>query len=175
MSYKDVKIYKSEILNELVVFEPSISKDSRGNIFTSYHCNLYDKFLPDGVKFLHDKFSYSINNVLRGLHGDTKTWKLISCVWGKIYEVIVDYRPQSPNFKKWVSFNLSAENYRQILIPPGFLNGFYVLSSEAVFHYKLAYQGEYFDVPDQITVKWNDPDLKIDWPCVSPILQPRDA
>lgn len=130
--------------------------------------------LPECLKFIHDKFAQSKNNVLRGLHGDNKTWKLVSCVWGKIYEVVVDMRVSSPTYKKWEAFELDAEHYKQILIPPGFVNGYYVQSREAVFHYKLAYTGEYIDADEQMTVVWNDQSLKIAWPCCDPILQPRD-
>ena len=98
----------------------------------------------------------------------------MSCVWGNIYEVVVDMRENSPTFKSWDIFKLSSSKYSQILIPPGFVNGYYVRSKNAVFHYKLAYQGEYVDAGEQITVRWNNPELKIKWPCRDPFLQERD-
>lgn len=174
MSYKSLKVSRSEILPEVLIFEPSVFWDLRGNIYTSFNIENYQAHLPKELTFVHDKFAQSKNNVLRGLHGDYKTWKLVSCVWGEIYEVVVDMRPNSPTFKKWDAFELSSDNYRQVLIPPGFVNGYYVKTENAVFHYKLAYDGEYIDADEQITYLWNDPELAIKWPCSNPILQDRD-
>ena len=75
--------------------------DKRGNIYTSYHKDSYKSYLPENLFFKHDKFSKSKKNVLRGLHGDVKTWKLISCVYGEIFQVVVDYRSESKNYLKW--------------------------------------------------------------------------
>jgi len=174
MSYKDFSISQSKKLSDVLVIAPSIFWDLRGNIFTSYNKEFYERFLPGDLSFIHDKFAYNKNNVLRGLHGDHNTWKLVSCVYGEIYEVVVDMRPNSPTYLKWDAFELSSEKYRQVLIPPGFVNGYYVKSEHAVFHYKLAYDGEYIDAGEQMTFLWNDPDLAIDWPCKDPVLQARD-
>ena len=78
--------------------------DLRGSIYSSFNADLYPEFLPQNLDFKHDKFAESKHNVLRGLHGDTKTWKLVSCVWGNIYEVVADFRKNSPSFKKWEAF-----------------------------------------------------------------------
>lgn len=174
MSYKDLKVTASKILPDVLVFEPSVFWDLRGNIYTSYNHGNYRDHLPAGLEFLHDKFAQSKHNVLRGLHGDQKTWKLVSCVWGELYEVVVDMRKDSPNYKKWDAFDLSSENYKQVLIPPGFVNGYYVKSEHAVFHYKLAYTGKYIDAGEQMTFRWDDPELNIKWPCENPTLQARD-
>jgi dTDP-4-dehydrorhamnose 3,5-epimerase len=174
MSYKDLKVIPSKILPDVLVFEPSVFWDLRGNIYTSFNHENYRSHLPDGLEFLHDKFAQSKYNVLRGLHGDQKTWKLVSCVWGELYEVVVDMRKESPNYKKWDAFELSSENYKQVLIPPGFVNGYFVKSEHAVFHYKLAYTGKYIDAGEQMTFRWDDPELNIKWPCKEPILQARD-
>jgi len=174
MGYESFRVRNSSTLPEIVIFEPEIYWDQRGNIFTSFHEDTYKKYLGENIKFIHDKFAYNVHNVLRGLHGDTKTWKLVSCVYGEIYEVVVDMREKSPNYLKWKAFELSSKHYTQILIPPGFVNGYYVQSEEAVFHYKLAYRGRYIDAERQITVKWNDPRINIKWPCDDPILQLRD-
>lgn len=174
MSFKDIKVHRSEILTDVVIFEPSLFWDERGNIYTSYHKDFFSKYLPASLDFKHDKFAQSKHNVLRGLHGDHKTWKLVSCVWGEIYEVVVDMRSDSPSYKKWDAFELRSDRYRQVLIPPGFVNGYYVQSREAVFHYKLAYTGEYIDADEQLTVMWNDPEVGVKWPCSEPILQARD-
>ena len=111
---------------------------------------------------------------MRGLHGDNKTWKLITCIYGEIFEAVADMREDSPDYMKWESFELNSKNKRQILVPPNFVNGYYVISEFAVFHYKLAYEGEYFDVAKQTTIRWNDEKLNINWPCSDPILQSRD-
>jgi dTDP-4-dehydrorhamnose 3,5-epimerase len=174
MSYKDFKVSKGKILKDVVIFQPEIFRDNRGNIFTTYNQDFYSDYLPLELNFKHDKFAYNHGNVLRGLHGDNKTWKLVSCVYGRIYEVVVDMRPKSPNYMLWEAFELNSANYQQVLIPPGFVNGYYVLSEDAVFHYKLAYEGSYIDAAEQRTLLWNDKNLNIDWPCKDPILQSRD-
>lgn len=174
MSYKDFEIIKSEVIPDIKVIKPSMFWDLRGNIFTSFNKDFYNEFLPKKLDFKHDKFAESKHNVLRGLHGDHKTWKLVSCVWGELFEVVVDMRKESPTYKKWDAFVLSSKEYKQVLIPPGFVNGYYVKSEKAVFHYKLAYDGDYIDAGEQMTFRWDDPELGIEWPCTDPILQTRD-
>jgi len=174
MGMKEVEISRSKNLPEVVIFKPSVFTDARGDIYTSYIKEIYDKFLPEGQTFIHDKFANSKKNVLRGLHGDTKTWKLISCVKGEIFEVVVDYRPDSPTYLMWDSWILNDKNKKNILVPPYFVNGYCVISDEAIFHYKLSYKGEYIDADKQFVVKWNDARLNIPWPCKNPILQERD-
>lgn len=174
MSYKDLQVTRSPILPDVLIFEPSVFWDLRGNIYTSFNKEFYQPYLPEGLNFIHDKFAFNNHNVLRGMHGDNKTWKLVSCVYGEIFEVVADMRKDSPNYLKWDSFGLNAENYRQVLIPPGFVNGYYVKSENAVFHYKLAYAGDYIDAGEQMTFRWDDPVLNIQWPCNNPILQARD-
>jgi dTDP-4-dehydrorhamnose 3,5-epimerase len=174
MSYKNFEVSASLILPEVKIIKPSVFWDERGNIYSSFNEDFYLELLSLNLDFKHDKFAQSKKNVLRGLHGDHKTWKLVSCVWGSLYEVVVDMRPDSVTFKKWDSFKLSSDDYSQVLIPPGFVNGYYVESDWAVFHYKLAYQGNYIDAGEQMTFLWNDPELDIKWPCSDPILQARD-
>jgi dTDP-4-dehydrorhamnose 3,5-epimerase and related enzymes len=174
MSYKNFEVVSSAILPDVITIKPSVSWDLRGNIYSSYNKDFYKEILPKELDFKHDKFAQSKQNVLRGLHGDNKTWKLVSCVWGELYEVVVDMRNYSPNFKKWDSFILSSQEYQQVLIPPGFINGYYVKSEYAIFHYKLAYDGEYIDAGEQMTFLWNNPELGVKWPCTNPILQYRD-
>ena len=168
------EISRSKVFSDVVIFEPSFASDLRGDIYTSYDKGIYNKYITDGMSFLHDKFAISKKNVLRGLHGDNKTWKLVSCVFGEIYEVVVDMRPDSPTFLKWEAFELKADEYKQVLLPPNFINGYYVKSDTAVFHYKLAYDGAYIDADAQMTYRWNDGKFGIKWPCKNPILQERD-
>ncbi len=144
-------------------------KDYRGYYWTSWK-----KGTKKTVKFKHDKFSFSKKNVLRGLHGDTKTWKLVSCPYGKFLLIVVNCKKNSKNYLKWKSWILSRENGIQILIPPNYANGHLCLSKECLFHYKLAYRGSYFDVKNQFSLRWNDPKLKINWKIKKPILSMRD-
>jgi len=174
MSFKDLIIEESKILPEVKIFTPSVNEDSRGTIFTTFSKDIYKKYLPDGLEFIHDKFAESKKGVLRGLHGDNKTWKLITCIYGYIFEVVVDMRPDSSTYLKWDAFELNSMNKKQILVPPNYVNGYCVLNDFSVFHYKLAYEGEYFDVAQQMVVKWDDERLKIKWPVKEPILQARD-
>ncbi len=174
MDVRDVTVERSKVFADVAVFIPSVNHDDRGSIFTTYHKDIYDSYLPQELTFKHDKFAESRNNVLRGLHGDNKTWKLITCIRGRILEVVADMRPDSKTYLKWDSWVLDDENKKQILVPPNFVNGYYVISDDAVFHYKLAYEGEYIDAQDQLVVKWNDNRLGVKWPTENPILQGRD-
>jgi dTDP-4-dehydrorhamnose 3,5-epimerase len=164
------KIHKPYNLPDVRIIEPDIFRDIRGMIYTSYDQQL-DSLLPEGLRFVHDKFAFSKRNVLRGMHGDNKTWKLISCVSGMVYQAVIDLREGSETYKNYLTLVLSPGT--QILIPPGFLNGYYCYL-DSVYHYKLAYAGSYVDANQQITMKWNDPSLGIKWPEINPILQKRD-
>jgi dTDP-4-dehydrorhamnose 3,5-epimerase len=143
--------------------------DYRGEIYTV--CNNKDSEL----KFSHDKVAIRYKDVLVGIHGDYKTWKLVTCLYGRIFAVIVDNREDSVDYLKFKDFILSHENKKQLLIPPGFGNSFFVLSDVCIYNYKLSYDGEYVDHDQQFTIKWNDPRLGIKWPHDAPILSPRDC
>ena len=155
---------------DVKIFPHNVHHDFRGELWTIWK---QDEFYPK-LDFIHDKISTSRKNVLRGLHGDSKSWKLVECLYGELYFVIVDNRPNSKNYKKWSSLILSDKTRRSVLLPPGFGNGFLVLSDYSIFHYKWAYEGEYADVGQQFTLKWNDERIGIDWPIDNPILQKRD-
>ena len=156
---------KDDILgNEVEVYQSTYHEDFRGDIWTNWRDDKHPKF-----RWRRDKFSTSNKGVLRGLHGDTKSWKLVSCVYGEIYFVIVN-----PDKTKWDWTILSNKNKKQVLIPPKYSNGHYVLSDKCVFHYKYAYPGDYPDIDEQFVVKWNDENLNIDWPSNRPILFGRD-
>lgn len=157
------------IFPEVKVFKQDAFKDHRGELYTVFNQKDHE------LVFNHDKVSVSKKNVLRGLHGDLKSWKHISCLKGTIFLAIVDYNVKSDNFMEWDSIILSSKNKKSVLIPPGFLNGHLVLSNEAIFFYKWSYPGNYPDVEDQISLKWNNPRLGIDWPIDNPILSHRDA
>ena len=144
-------------------------KDHRGYYWTSWRTGSFKN-----IKFKHDKFSLSKKNVLRGLHGDSKTWKLVSCPYGKFLLVVVNCIKNSKNYLKWQSWVLSHDNGVQILIPPNYANGHLCLSKECLFHYNLSYKGSYLDADKQFSLKWNDPKIKIKWPIKKPILSSRD-
>lgn len=171
---KDFEIIKSEIIDGVLIFKPSKNIDDRGSLYTTFHNDVFREFIPKDLTFKHDKFSKSNKHVLRGIHGDIKSWKLVTSVCGEILEVIVDMREGSPTFLKFEKFIINDDNQISILLPPGIGNSFLVLSEVAVYHYKLAYEGEYLDAEDQFSVKWNDPKIGIDWPLEDPILSNRD-
>ena len=178
-SWDDFHFYNGTILPQVKIVQPSIYHEYRGSITTTYHSDFYDKLLPandrnEGLKFNHDRYSKSKINVLRGLHYDDKTWKLISCPHGKLYLVVLDLREKQPNYGKWESFIIGPETGTQVLIPPMFANGHYVMENDSIFQYKLAYPGEYYDDDKQGTVFWNDKRFNIDWPTETPILSKRD-
>ncbi len=170
----DFSINESGKIKGVWVITPSISEDLRGNIWTSFIKDEIEKLLPENVHFKHDKFSTSKHNVLRGIHGDEKSWKLITCVHGEIHQVVVDCRKESDTYLKWEKFIINGNNQVLILIPPMMGNSYYVSSAEAVYHYKLAYDGKYLDAGEQFSMKWNDKKLAIDWPNENPILSERD-
>ena len=170
----DFKISYSNKLEEIAIISPSISTDERGTIWTSYLRDQLDSLIPDHLYFKHEKFSESKNNVLRGIHGDDKSWKLVTSVYGQIEQVVVDCRKTSGSYGQWDKFIITNNNQLLILIPPGFGNAYYVMSDKAVYHYKLAYEGGYNDVENQFTYPWNEPDFKINWSADRPILSSRD-
>ena len=161
---------KEVIIDGVKIFEPDVFTDFRGDLWTTWK---KDKFSVD-LDFNHDKVSTSRKNVLRGIHGDFKSWKLITCLYGQLYFILVDNRKDSKTYLQWNSIILDDRNRKLVLIPPGVGNGFLVLSDYSIFSYKWSYSGKYPDVGDQFTIKWNDKRLNIDWPITNPILQQRD-
>lgn len=177
--WNDFHYYNGSVLSEVKIVQPSTYYEFRGSISTTYHSDYYDRLLPanernEGLQFKHDRFSKSKYGVLRGMHYDEKTWKLVSCPHGKIYLVVLDVRIHSTTYGKWESFVLSPETGTQVLIPPMFANGHFVMEDDSMFFYKMAYQGEYNDETAQKTIVFNDKRFKIDWPVQSPILSKRD-
>lgn len=169
----EVNTYESKVLG-LKIFENSISSDLRGTIWTSFNSDNQSYQLPSDLIFKHDKFSFSKKNVLRGIHGDSKSWKLVTCVFGEIMQVVVDLRENSKMYKRYEIFKLDGDSPVSLLVPPGMGNAYLVKSNSAVYHYKLAYEGDYIDASEQFSVKWDDPSIKIEWPILDPILSERD-
>ena len=165
-----MKVEKTGLKGVLRIIPPTIFEDFRGTYIETYNKELYHKSGID-VSFIQDDISRSKKNVLRGIHGDQTTWKLVSCLYGSFYLVVVNNDQNSPEYKKWISFTLSDSNNEQILIPPRFGNGHLVLSNEAIFHYK---QNSNYDRNSQFTIKWNDPSFNLWWPITNPITSIRD-
>lgn len=165
-----MKVWKEKLTGVLVV-EPDAFEDHRGEYVETYNERVYKESGID-VAFVQDDISVSSKHVLRGIHGDATTWKLISCLHGKFYLVVVNCNTESPEFGAWQSFILSDRNRRQVLVPPKFGNGHLVLSDLAIFHYK---QSTYYDRSGQFTYRWDDPVFSIWWPITTPILSMRDA
>jgi len=165
-----MEVTKTKLDGVLLIKPPTIFEDFRGTYVETYNEKLYTE-AGIKVKFIQDDISVSLRNVLRGLHGDAETWKLVSCLYGKFYLVVVNWDDASPQFGQWKSFDLSDENRLQVLIPPKFGNGHLVLSELAIFHYK---QSTYYNRAGQFSILWNDPELNIEWPINNPILSRRD-
>ena len=157
-------------LEGVLLIKLEIFEDFRGQYVETYNEELYNKAGID-VKFRQDDISVSSRNVLRGIHGDAETWKLISCHYGKFYLVVVNCDKESENFGQWQSFVLSDSNRHQVLVPPKYGNGHLVLTETTIFHYK---QNTYYNPKGQFTYTWNDPKLNIWWPIKNPILSQRD-
>lgn len=152
---------KKTKLKDVFLINQKTFKDSRGLFFENYNKKKYENFLKD-FSFVQDNISISKKNVLRGLHFQKKNsqGKLVSVLKGSIIDVIVDLRKQSSTFSKWQKFFLSEANQNQLWIPPGFAHGFETLEKNTIVLYKCT---KFYDPENEITLLWNDPDLKIKW------------
>lgn len=159
-------------LDGVVVIEPKVFKDARGYFFETYQESRYRE---NGIicHFVQDNLSYSVKNTLRGLHYQHPHGqaKLVSVIKGEVFDVAVDIRKGSPNFGKWIGVTLSAKNHRQLFIPEGFAHGFCVLSDDAVFNYKCS---DFFTPEAEHGIVWNDAQIGIEWPVISPLLSVKD-
>ena len=159
-------------LDGVIEISPSTNfEDFRGSYVEIYNEQLFESAGID-TDFVQDDISESRRNVLRGIHGDFETWKLISCLKGAFYLLVVDNRPDSETYMQWKSFTMSDRNRKQILVPPGCGNGHLVLTETAIFHYK---QSTYYNRDSQFTILWNDPAFNFWWPIGRPILSRRDS
>ncbi len=161
-------------LPEILVIEPQVFGDSRGFFYESFNARKFAELTGVQAEFVQDNHSKSGKNILRGLHYQIQQaqGKLVRVVSGEVFDVAVDIRKSSPNFGKWVGVNLSAENSRQLWIPPGFAHGFVVLSEQAEFLYKTT---DYWAPEYERCLAWNDPEIGIDWPISeTPLLSAKD-
>jgi|TARA_B110000438_G_C15760292_1_gene626964 dTDP-4-dehydrorhamnose 3,5-epimerase len=167
----------SKKLEEVAIIQPDVFYDYRGEYIETWNIEnykIFDHLVNDGksIVFKQDDISTSVKHTLRGLHGDDKTWKLVSCIYGSLLQVVVDMRESSDTYLEYDMFSINDKNRSQILIPPGFANGHLVMSDFGIFNYKQSTL--YTGASTQFTVKWNDPKLNIPWPIDSPILSSRD-
>lgn len=167
-------VKESNVLPGVIIIQHSSFSDHRGQIWTTFDNYIKNQNSLRSLNFKHDKFTVNKRNVLRGIHGDDKSWKLVTAIQGDIFQVVVDTRDFSKSSFDYESFNLSGCKPTSILIPPGFGNAFLSMSEMSVYHYKLAYEGPYNDFDQQFSLKWNDSRVNIKWPCKKPILSKRD-
>ncbi len=168
-----MKITKTK-LDGVVIIEPDVFGDNRGFFMESWNkkkmeeAGLYYDFVQDN----HSKST--VKGTLRGIHfqkGDKAQAKLVRCVKGAVFDVAVDLRKNSPTFKQWVGVELSAENKKQLLIPRGFGHGFVTLTDDVEFLYKA---DNYYAPEADAGIRWNDPDIGVEWDIEKPILSEKD-
>ena len=167
-----IKVTKTEI-EGLLIIEPEVFGDDRGYFLESYRKNSY-KDLGVEAEFVQDNISKSQKGAIRGLHyqvGDNAQGKLCQVISGKVLDVALDIRFESPTFGKYFSIALSEQNKKQLWIPTGFAHGFSVLSDEAIFSYKCT---EYYSKKSERSILYNDPDLNIDWKVDNPLVSEKD-
>ena len=167
--------FKRLEIKDVILVTPKVFGDNRGFFLESYQKSVFSKNGID-VEFVQDNHSKSTRGVLRGLHYQAKPFsqaKLVRCSKGKIFDVAVDIRPNSPTFKKWVGEILSEENKNMLFIPEGFAHGFVVLSDEAELLYKAG--SEYAPSADR-GIRWNDPEINVKWNIdFEPVVSEKDA
>ncbi len=161
---------------DVLLLEPKIFGDDRGFFFESFNARVFAQATGLNVTFVQDNHSKSARHVLRGLHYQTQQaqGKLVRVVSGEVFDVVADVRPESPTYGKWVGEILSAQNQRQMWVPPGLAHGFLVLSESAEFLYKTT---DYYAPEFERCIAWNDKKLNIDWPLsgATPSLSAKDA
>jgi dTDP-4-dehydrorhamnose 3,5-epimerase len=165
-------------LPEVLILQPQIFGDARGFFYESFNARDFATATGLNLEFVQDNHSMSSQGVLRGLHYQIQhaQGKLVRVVRGEVFDVAVDLRKTSRTFGQWAACHLSADNAKQVWVPPGFAHGFIVLSESAEFLYKTT---DYWYPEFERTLRWNDPALNIDWPLpaalTAPILATKDA
>lgn len=161
---------------DVVLIEPKVFGDARGFFLESFNQRTFNRVTGTDYQFVQDNHSHSSRGVLRGLHYQIEQpqGKLVRVVQGRVWDVAVDIRKNSPTFGQWVGVELAGDNHHQLWIPPGFAHGFVVLSEYADFLYKTT---DYYAPQHERCIIWNDPDLAIAWPDMGklPALSAKDA
>lgn len=162
-------------LKDCYIIEPQVFGDARGYFYESFNQKKFNDLVGSDVTFVQDNQSMSTKGVLRGLHYQTTQTqgKFVRVIKGEVYDVAVDLRKSSPSFGKSFGVLLTEENKKMFWVPPGFAHGFLVLSETAEFFYKVT---DYYHPGSDVSLKWNDPELKIEWPKTEgPFLKDKDA
>jgi dTDP-4-dehydrorhamnose 3,5-epimerase len=160
-------------LEGLLIFEPKVFGDARGFFMETWNQRRYAEAGLD-APFVQDNLSLSSRGILRGLHfqNPAPQGKLVSVLQGEVFDVAVDIRTSSPTFGRWQGTHLSGDNKRQFYVPPGFAHGFVVLTDAAMFHYKCT---AFYSPKDEVSIRWDDPEIGIEWPTKAPLLSERDS
>jgi dTDP-4-dehydrorhamnose 3,5-epimerase len=166
-----VKVLPTQ-LEGVVILEPDVHGDERGFLVETFRDNTWAE-AGIGIDFVQENHSRSVKNTLRGIHFQTEPGqaKLVRSLRGRIWDVAVDLRRDSPTYRHWEGFELDDKTHRQVLVPVGFGHGFCVLSDEADVAYKLS---SYFDPAAEAGIAWDDPEINIEWPVSEPLLSERD-
>jgi dTDP-4-dehydrorhamnose 3,5-epimerase len=168
-----VKVFPTEI-PDVLMLEPKVHQDERGFFLECYNRRTFNEAAGRKVEFVQDNESFSVRNVLRGLHYQIRQpqGKLIQVMAGEVFDVAVDLRRSSSTFGKWVGVTISGGTHRMLWIPPGFAHGFIVLSEHAIMLYKTT---DYYAPEHERTIVWSDPSLNIRWPLeAKPIVSDKD-
>lgn len=170
-----MKVTPTRIADVLIV-EPKVFGDERGFFMESFNQRAFNQAVGREIVFVQDSHSRSTRNVLRGLHWQAAPkaqGKLVRVVYGEVFDVAVDLREGSATYGQWVGEILTAENKKQLWIPPGFAHGFLTLSESADFLYKTT---EYYSPEHERSLRWNDPNIGIAWPATGDVLlSPKDS
>lgn len=166
-------VKKTTLEGVRIIRGTDLFRDLRG-VYRELYCKKEYRKKGIGLEFVSHTMSQSKRHVLRGIHGDTKNWKLISCISGSFCLVVVNNMPGSKQYRQWEMFTLTEDENTQILVPPRFGNGHLILSTTAIFHYLQS--NYYVGQKNQFTIRWDDPKFGIPWPIHRrPILSARDA
>jgi dTDP-4-dehydrorhamnose 3,5-epimerase len=159
-------------LGDLVLVEPEVHGDERGFLVETYSAAAWRELGVES-EFVQDNHSRSAGNILRGLHFQTNPGqaKLVRCLRGRVWDVAVDMRRDSPTYGRWEGHELDDERHRQLFVPVGFAHGFCVLSDVADVHYRLS---SYYDPATEAGIAWDDPEVGVEWPLDDPQLSERD-
>lgn len=170
LSKKGQLLVKGTSLKGVKLITPfTIFNDFRGDYVETYNKEIYNE-AGITAEFVQDDYATSCKHVLRGIHGDDTTAKLIDCIYGSLYVIIVNNDPASTEYKQWASFSISSRDKNQLFVPEKFGTSYLVMSDLAIFHYK---QTDYYN-NQQFTIKWNDPEYSFWWPIENPITSIRD-
>ena len=160
-------------LDGVLLIKPKVHGDARGFFVETWHAERYAAAGID-LPFVQDNHSRSAKGILRGMHFQRrhKQGKLVQVSLGAIFDVVVDIRPHSPTLGQWFGVTLDAEQQHQLWVPPGMAHGFLALSDVVHLHYKCT---DFYHPEDEGSLRWDDPDIAIAWPCATPVLSAKDA